>query len=382
MATLSRRAVRSLSQENLDYLRRYGFDEILFESWQKSVNQGWFSKEQNIISGELLPPPLGSIVSLPTSGSSDARTELDLGISSIASGQLGVVILNGGMATRFGGVVKGVVEVLGGGRSFLGLKFEDVRRAQDEYGGRIHVYLMNSFATDHATLEHLEDNNYFGLPRSQVTNFTQFISVRMQEDGEIFLKDDGKISEHGPGHGDFAPAFRESGCLRQFIAEGGRFLLVSNVDNLGARVDALVLGHHIRSEADLSVEVAPKWPGDVGGSPLLVDGKLQLVEQVRYPPEFNPEVVDVFNTNTFTFSADALDRDFDLGWYYTEKEVDGRKAVQIERFIGEMTRFLESHYVRVKRTGPESRFLPVKTPEDLEMGREEIEEMYEARKPD
>ncbi len=371
-------ALRSLSQEDLDYLNRYGFDEILFEGWRKSVNQGWLSEENNVIESEPLAPPHDSIETIPKQGSEEYEVLLDLGASSIASGQLGVVILNGGMATRFGGVVKGVVEVLGKGRSFLGLKIEDVRRAQDEHGGLIQVYLMNSFATQESTVEHLEENDYFGLPREQVTTFTQFISVRMEKDGDIFLTSDGKVSYHGPGHGDFAPAMRDSGCLRHFTSQGGKYLFVCNVDNVGARVDASILGHHIHSEAELTVEVAPKWPGDVGGSPFLVDGKLQLVEQIRYPPGFDPDVVDVFNTNSFTFSADALEGDIDLGWYYMEKEVEGREAIQVERLIGEMTRFLDSRFIRVKRTGLENRFFPIKTPEDLETGRDEIEEMYDA----
>jgi UTP--glucose-1-phosphate uridylyltransferase len=108
---------------------------------------------------------------------------------------------------------------------------------------------------------------------------------------------------------------------------------------------------------------------------------VQLVEQLRYPPDFHPDIVDVFNCNTFTFTAAALDRDFDLGWYYVEKTVDGEKAVQIEHLIGEVTRVLQTNYLRVRRSGRENRFLPVKTPEDLEAAREEIAEMYEDTPP-
>ena len=68
--------------------------------------------------------------------------------------------------------------------------------------------------------------------------------------------------------------------------------------------------------------------------------------------------------------------DVDLGWYYVSKTVEKRKAVQMERLVGEMTRFFDSNYLRVKRTGVENRFLPVKTPDDLESSREEIGELY------
>ncbi len=121
-----RRPLRTLSQEDLDYLNECGFDEILFESWRKSVNQGWLSEENTLIKSELLAPPQGSINNRPKRDSEEFDAEFDLGASSIASGQLGIVILNGGMATRFGGVVKGIVGMLGQGRSFLALKFEDV----------------------------------------------------------------------------------------------------------------------------------------------------------------------------------------------------------------------------------------------------------------
>ena len=41
-----------------------------------------------------------------------------------------------------------------------------------------------------------------------------------------------------------------------------------------------------------------------------------------------------------------------------------------------MTRFLRSNFIRVKRTGSESRFLPIKTPEDLSAAKDEIDAIY------
>jgi UTP--glucose-1-phosphate uridylyltransferase len=367
--------LKSLTPEQLAFLGRYGFDAALFASWRAAVREGELSVENNWVNGEILAPPAGAIHSLPKRDTAEGAELREIGAAAIAAGELGVVLLNGGMATRFGGVVKGIVEVHGG-RSFLGLKLDDVRRAQERFGGRIEVFLMNSFATDEATKAHLLEHDNFGLETSQVHHFTQFISVRMEPDADLFLLENGEISPYGPGHGDCAPALREHGCLERFLTDGGVHLFVSNVDNLGARVDAEILGHHLRAGAQATVELAPKWPGDVGGAPYVVDGRLQLIEQIRYPEGFDPDIVDVFNTNTFHFRADALDREFDLGWYLVQKTVEGRPAVQLERLIGELTKFLSAEFVRVKRTGPRSRFLPVKTPEDLESGRDEIAEMF------
>lgn len=378
--TLSRHSLchsqmlKTLSNQQLEFLGRYGFDAELFETWRTRIRAGELSFEHNKVHGKLLAPGAEQIHALPKSTSAERKELRMVGQEAIRNGELGLVILNGGMATRFGGVVKGTVPVLDG-TSFLGLKLLDLKRVEEECGGRIPLYLMNSFATEEATKKHLEKKQNFGLQADRVHHFNQFISLRMTPSGDIFETEDGEISPYGPGHGDFAPALRTSGCLDHFLNQGGKYLLLVNVDNLGARLSPAVLGHHMLQKAEVSIEVAPKWPGDSGGSPFLHDGKLQLIEQIRYPKDFDPDIVDVFNTNTFHFTAEALDRDFDLGWYYVEKEVEGRKAIQVEHLVGEMSRFLKSNFVRVKRTGPQNRFLPIKTPEDLEAGREEIAEL-------
>jgi UTP--glucose-1-phosphate uridylyltransferase len=364
------------TEAQLSYLDQYGFDELLLDNWRKGVREGWYSRENNWVQSEIHGPETETIESFPKR-ETERRDELQaIGLESLRRGELGIVILNGGMATRFGGAVKGTVPVLGS-RSFLQLRMEDVRRAQGDTDDiQIPIYLMNSFATDGKTRDHCVENGNFGLPEGQIRHFTQFISVRMKKNGDLFQTASGELSYYGPGHGDFAPAIRKSGCLEEFLAGGGKYLFVSNVDNLGARISPVMLGLHVLSQKEMTIELAPKWPGDVGGSPYLVDGRVQLVEQIRYPDGFDPDIVDVFNTNTFTFTAEALRRDMDMGWYYVEKSVDDKPAVQMERLIGETTRTLDSHFVRVKRTGTENRFLPVKTPEDLESAREEIEQLY------
>ncbi len=375
--------MNELTDQQNEFLARYGFDEELFRGWQRGVAEGQMSTAGNAVTDELLAPPPGSIHKLPAATAKAYGELRQIGRDAIANGELGIVVLNGGMATRFGGVVKGVVPVLGEHRSFLALAIEDVLTRQQECGGgRVPVFLMNSFATDEPTKAHFAEHDDFGAAAGQVTHFTQFVSLRMQKNGDIFRLENGDVSPYGPGHGDFAPALRQSGALRKFLDGGGKYLLVKNVDNLGARIDPAMLGHHIRAEVETTFEVAPKWPEDVGGSPYLYNGRTQLVEQVRYPEGFDPNIVDVFNTNTAWFTAAALDREFDLGWYYVEKNVEGNKAVQIEHLIGELTAFLSTSFLQVRRNGRDTRFLPLQTPDDLDAAREEIAEMYDGSAED
>jgi hypothetical protein len=116
----------------------------------------------------------------------------------------------------------------------------------------------------------------------------------------------------------------------------------------------------------------------MGGAPVRVDGKLQLLEGPRFPPGFDQDLVSVFNTNTAVFDLDALDADYDLTWMYVEKAVGERTAVQLERVYHEVTRFLPTTYLVVPRSGPRGRFLPIKTPDDLAAAREDLRELLAA----
>ena len=68
------------------------------------------------------------------------------------------------------------------------------------------------------------------------------------------------------------------------------------------------------------VELVDKNPGDVGGAPLEVDGRTQLVEAFRVPEGFDHSSVGMFNTNTFWIKPNTLmNSDFSLPWHRVSK---------------------------------------------------------------
>ena len=156
-----------------------------------------------------------------------------------------------------------------------------------------------------------------------------------------------------------------------------RVVTVSNVDNLGARVDPVVVGAHLAAGTPLTCEVARK-EGDMGGAPVRVDGRLQLVEGPRFPPSFDQDQTPVFNTNTAILDIDALAGEYDLTWLYVLKSVDGRDAVQLERLYHEVSAFVPTQYLEVPRRGPRGRFLPIKTPADLEHAEDDLRALVSA----
>lgn len=366
-----------LSKEQREHLRRYHFDETAFRRLRQQFLDDELDEESNRIRGEVAVPIEGDIVELPDPGTDRYRELAELGRAAIDAGEVGHIVLNGGMATRFGGVVKGTVEVTDG-MSFLGLKLRDAAR----WDGEVPVILMNSFATADKTERHLEAHDYFGFPPEKVWSFDQNISVRVSPDGSIFRDADGDPSFYGPGHGDLSSAIRR-GTLQRFREQGGKYLLMSNVDNALATVDPLIVGAHVEASRQrgvrMTVEAAPRYEGDSGGMPARVDGDLQVVEAFRFPTDFDDSSIPVFNTNTFFFDAEALDQDFDLTWFVVQKEADGRPTIQFERLCGELSAFLESQFVAISREGSTSRFLPVKRPADLEEHREYLARVMRER---
>lgn len=363
----------AVDSETRDVLDRFGFDEHLFETLRRRVATGELSKESNVVHGTIEPPCPHDVTPLPAPGDPGYDEARSAGLEALRRGEVAQVVLAGGMATRFGGVVKAVVPAVDG-RSFLDVKLGQTRELERALGVSLSVALMTSFATDEGVREHVREH---GLGDSEPLVFSQFVSLRLDPTGELFRDEDRCVSPYAPGHGDLLPALRSSGTLDRFRAEGVRLVTVSNVDNLGARVDPIVIGMHLLAGRPLTCEVAIK-EGDLGGAPVRVDGRLQLVEGPRFPASFDQESVPVFNTNTAVVDVDALDADYDLTWLYVEKSVGDRTAVQLERLYNELSAFVPTTYLEVPRRGPRGRFLPIKTPEDLEAAQDDLRELLAA----
>ncbi len=344
-----------LLEQERDFLHQYGFNETAFMRLKSLLAAENFPPENNRLDATFAPPAESDLTPWPT----DTHIE-SLGRDAIEAGKVGVAILNGGMATRFGGVVKGTVDVFDG-RSFLELKMHDLK----QWKGRIPVFLMNSFATHTDTIEHFKNNQMFDLNVRDIHFLIQKISLRLTPHGDLFRGRDKAPSFYAPGHGDVFEVLAESEAFRCEQESGLQYLLISNVDNLAANLSAKVIGAHIYKKQKLTVEVAPRNEGDKGGAPVSVNGRVEIVEGFRFPPDFDHESLSVFNTNTFIANIDAIKADYPLDWFRADKVVDGEDAIQFERLMGQITSFIAATYLIVPREGNEGRFMPIKTPKDL-----------------
>ena len=363
-------AIASLDNPTRALLAQHYFDEDTLVQVAQVLTSDTQDVNTNLIGGDLQPPAPHNLHTLPDTDSPESVELRQLGEDATAAGEVMILVLNGGMATRFGGVVKGVVSVTDN-LSFLGWKLKSSAAACSNYFPRI--LLLNSFSTHESTLRHLRDNDFFGYAAENVETAVQNISLRLTPDGGLFKTSNGEASPFAPGHGDVLDAVKRSEAFQNFRNSGGKYVFMCNVDNILATLDPIVLGAHIRGGKAMTVEAAPRVAGDKGGAPISVDGRVEIVEGFRIPPDFDIESLEVFNTNTFWMNVECWDTEAELTWFRANKVVDGEKAVQFERLIGELTHFIDACYLRVARDGHQSRFFPVKTPDELEPARLELE---------
>jgi len=359
----------NLDETTRTILNRFRFDQSLFDKMRTALSVPAGSAGTGRLSSPVTCPGDADLVELPARDSEDGKALAAMGRAALAKGEVGVVVLAGGMATRFGGVVKAVVEVVPGG-SFLRLKLAGIQAVAERNACTVPVFLMTSFATSDEIQRAVRA---LAHPRTPVEIVEQSVTLRLTDAGEIFHEAPGKPSLCATGHGDLLPTLRASGSLARFRQSGGRMLMISNVDNLAASLDPRVIGAHCRGGKSVTVEVVRKEAGDRGGIPARVDGHLQIVEEFRLPEGFDGSQVPFFNTNTFVFDAAAIDRDFDLEWFFVRRKVGGQETIQAERLLGQVTAFLPTQFLAVERHGRDGRFLPVKDREELQMRMPDIQ---------
>ena len=330
---------------------------------------------RNRVRGAVHGPTDVELLQVPEAGSPEAARLAEVGRAAMARGELAFCVMAGGMATRMGGVVKALVPAFDD-LTFLDVRLRENAKATAKAGKPVPLWLMTSEATEGPIREALAARH----APPHVATFEQDLSLRLTPEGRLFRADDGHPSAHATGHGDLPDALRRSGLLASFRAGGGKYVWITNVDNLGATVDETILGLFVSGASDAMVEVCDKQAGDRGGIPVHAEGRLQVLEEFRLPKDFDATTVRVFNTNTFLLRAAALDEArFPWTFFEVEKKVDGRPAIQLERLLQELTAHLPSTYLRVSRHGTDSRFEPIKDNDELARRRDAIRAIAASR---
>ena len=113
---------------------------------------------------------------------------------------------------------------------------------------------------------------------------------------------------HPVGHWYEVPNLLRNGVLARLLEERPqlKYLLLHNIDTLGADADPALLGWHIQSGACLTFEMITRRLEDRGGGLARVNGCVRLVEGLAMPREEAEFALTYYNSNTCWIDLDRL----------------------------------------------------------------------------
>ncbi len=113
---------------------------------------------------------------------------------------------------------------------------------------------------------------------------------------------------HPVGHWYELPNLLRNGVLRQLLEAHPRlrYIMLHNIDTVGADVDPALLGLHMRTGRTLSFEVITRRVEDRGGGLANVDGRVRLVEGLAMPREADEFDLSYYNTMTTWVDVQSL----------------------------------------------------------------------------
>jgi hypothetical protein len=412
-----------------DLLARFGFDSAQHERIQSAMRAGQIGLAQNRFpkAVEIRDVSHGQIYDA-TAESNDKHRRL--GEDALSSGIVAVVTLSGGVGSRWtrgAGVVKALSPFCrfdGKHRNFLEVHLARSRRTSRLYGSPVPHVFTTSYLT-HAPIEHnLSCESDYGYAGQVYLSPGRMIGLRMvptvrdlrfaweQMPQQVLDAQAQKVREssraalmawaeeigegcdytdntplqclHPVGHWFELPNMLRNGVLRRLIAEKPalRYLMLHNLDTLGASLDPAILGFHIARRATMTTEVIARRMEDRGGGLALINGRPRLVEGMALPSEEIEFQLSWYNSNTFWIEIDGVLQAFGLNrddlsdsdkvtaairsmaermpTYITLKDVKKRwgkgqedvyPIAQFEKLWGDMTALPELHceYISVPR---------------------------------
>jgi hypothetical protein len=334
-------------------LTKNGFDALQHEQVRDDLRQNRIGLAQNRLpaSSDIRDVEPGDVADVAR----DLRPAmLAAGEAALRAGKVAVVTLAAGAGSRWtqgAGVVKALhpfAKLSGRHRTFLEAHLAKSRRISQRYGAALPHVFTTSYLTHEPIERYLQEEGRYGyegplllsagrsigqrmVPTARDLRFlweempqqvldTQAQKVRQglhaalidwaRSEGEASDYTDNLASQclHPVGHWFEVPNMLKNGTLRRLLEDQPQleYLLIHNIDTLGAHVEPGLLGWHMASGAAMSIEVIPRRLEDRGGGLARVDGRLRLVEGLAMPREEAEFALSYYNTLTTWVSIEAL----------------------------------------------------------------------------
>ncbi|MFO0282131.1 MAG: UTP--glucose-1-phosphate uridylyltransferase [Acidobacteriota bacterium] len=360
-----------------ELLRELGFDPQAHERLRADYTANRIGLAKNIL------PANVTIEDVRPGDLARLRPEAAVaGARALAEGRAGVITLAGGVGSRWtkgAGTVKALIPFHRfGGRyyNFLDVHLAKTRAAEQRYGARIPHVVTTSYLTGGPIERYLAgsaarvsrgrsiglrliptaaDLRYLWevLPQQQLDEQKQKVRasarqglvrwVEAMREGSDYRANVPRQCIHPVGHWYEFPNMLLNGVLADLLEEQPQleYLLLHNVDTLGASLDEALLGNHMESGATFSVEVVLKQFGDHGGSLARVNGRPRLLEGLAMPGEEVEFGLRHYNSSTYWITIDPL-----LGVFGLRRQ-DLRDGVAVEEAVRRTAQRVPS-YITIK----------------------------------
>lgn len=323
------------------------------------------------------PPPPSAIAPFIRAFPSGNTADHAAGLQALHSGEVGCILMAGGMGTRLGSnAPKGTFPTSVVRKASLFQLFAEKTKAASKQAGRdLPLAIMTSPLNHRATLEFFAKHRQFGLSQQQLTFFTQEMLPFLDQQGNLFLEDAGQIAEGPSGNAFVCQGFTSCGLAQKWKAQGIRTVLVIQIDNpLADPFDAELIGFHLRQKADISLKCTKRRDAEEKVGVLAMrDGKACVIEYLDLPePErsardANGELIySCANLSLFCFSREFLEREvnFNFPLHCALKTAKSMMAWKFEQFLFDL--LPQAHQVSVLLAPRESCFAPLKNSAGLD----------------
>ncbi len=340
-------------------LAEHGFDRVQHEQIRADLRSGRIGLAQNRLPAntdirDVRPEDVVVLEELP-----DREALAREGLEALAAGAVAVVSLAGGIGSRWtqgAGVVKALhpfCKLGGRHRSFIEVHLAKSRRIGRLAGRPLPHVITTSYLTHEpiaAYLKaesdaagrpygypgplHLSPGRAIGLRLIPMTRDLRFMWEEMPQ--QLLDEQQQKVRDslraaltswaqrtgegsdytdnvplqciHPVGHWYEVPNMLKNGVLARLLADHPnlQYLMVHNIDALGADADPTVVGLVMRLGGAFTAEVIPRTIDDRGGGLARVDGRPRLLEGLAMPCEEDEFKLSYYNSNTSWLHIDRL----------------------------------------------------------------------------
>lgn len=314
--------MEKIKKYNQEQLLKYK-DELTSEEYNNLLNQierTDFSYLDNLNqSSEKAQMDISPLKALTLVEINNNKSEYEkIGEKALKSGEVGVLLLAGGMGTRLGSdLPKGMYNIgINKDLYIFECVFNNLKKVTDKLNVKIPFFIMTSEINDKPTREFLKQKNYFGYDEKYIRFFVQDMAPCVDFNGKIFLEAKNRLATSPNGNGGWFNSLLKDKDAKQMLEESKiKYINFFGVDNVLAKMtDPAFVGATILGDYECSAKVVKKqYPEEKVGVMCNKNGRPSVVEYMDFPVELanqkdeNGEAVYNYGTIlNFIFRVDVL----------------------------------------------------------------------------